>query len=144
MNLLSITLFAMNLSMMQNAHPCENWFDPGKRIYDICAGIGFTPYFCGIPRGNVISYHIFVDGNPKDVDVSKQKLVQLELMYTWPSSNGLVAYVASHPVTVPVGRHTVQVTYSDLNVSFPIIGVTSITSLHDGTVSQCPSVGVRK
>jgi hypothetical protein len=130
-------LLALSI-LFQYPHVCDTWNDPNRRVYDPCAGVGFTVFICGQPRGNAIPYHVFVDNIPNDntSDIDRQKLV--ELQQALPSVNGLIAYVGSFPISVPAGPHTVRVQYSDQQVTYPVKGMTAITDWN-GTVTQCPA-----
>jgi hypothetical protein len=134
MNIVNV-LFAI-ATFFQYPHVCDSWAT--KLIYDPCANIDVSVAFCGLPRGNVIPYRIWVDNIQRDniVDINRQKLVQL--YEEFPSNNGLVVYVASHPISVPEGLHTVEVRYSDLVVKYQLKGKTTLID-YTGATIQCPT-----
>jgi hypothetical protein len=130
--------------MFQYPHVCNTWTDPNKRVYDPCANVEFTVFICGQPRGTVVPYRIFIDNVPKDniPDINRQQLVEAPQRIN--SLNGLIAYVGSFPISVPVGLHTVRVQYSDQQVTYPVKGMTAITDLLNPTkITECPAVGMR-
>lgn len=126
--------------MFQYVYPypslCDAW--PNKRPYDTCVNTEFWSYFCGIPKGNVIPYHVFVDGIQADniPEMNKQKLVVLNYNDHAPTQNGQVAYALSHPTIVSTpGPHTIRVSYDNgqQNVTFTVQAIDSSSGL------QCPA-----
>lgn len=132
------TLLLSASMMFQSPNYCDTWAE--RKPYDMCVYVDFWNAFCGLPKGNVIPYRVWIDGVQRDDlgDLNRQKLVQVELMYQWPSSKGLVLYALSHPVyfTTP-GLHTIRVDYSDQSVSIKVNGITSLLDGY-GNPYQCP------
>jgi hypothetical protein len=127
----------------QYPNKCDTW--SSKKPYDICIYVDLWNAFCGVPKGRVVPYRIWVDGVQKDnlADLNRQNVVQIESPQENPSTNGLVVYGVSHPVFITTpGPHTVKINYADQSVTFGINGITSLLDGYGNPV-QCPRFKVQ-